>query len=359
MKRFNKLVVLDNLLLPEEVWSFLRENSDELISYGNDPIHGTASEPTPPPGEHQVEEESLLANFCEANTEYGRAQTEELIRRIGDADAIISCWTNLPDEILSRAANVKYIAFWTNAYAHRVNFNLCQARGIQVDYVGDYGTYAVTEYVFAAMMALGRNLINQQRDTLRGSWPYEYLKTGKSTPSVENIPYTDLFGKNIGVVGLGTIGSRVAITASLGFGMNVSYYSRSRKRELEGLGIRYQSLSDLVRDKDFITLHLPPGVREPLVKAELMETMRPGTLLINTGSGRSLDETAALERAEAGFLRLVLDVYEGRPPRDRLKKLSEHQPGHHLFTYRAGWYTRDAITLKATTLQERIAAYLK
>lgn len=358
MKRFKKLVVLDNLLLPESVWAFLREHSDEMVSYGHDPVHGRTSEPTPPGASYEIAEEELLANFCEANTEYSREQTEELVRRIGDADAIISCWTNLTDEILSRADNLKYIAFWTNAYAHRVNFNLCQTKGIRVDYVGDYGTYSVTEYVFAAILALGRNLAGQQKDTLRGSWPYEYLKTGKSTPEVDRIPYTDLFGKSIGIIGLGTIGSRVAITASLGFGMKVSYHSRHRKRELEGLGIQYQSLQDLVRDKDFITLHLPPGVREPLVRKELLMTMRRGTVLINTGSGRSLDEAAALESAEAGLLQLVLDVYEGRPPRERLRKLSEQQPSRHLFTYRAGWYTRDAITLKSSTLQEQIAAYL-
>jgi lactate dehydrogenase-like 2-hydroxyacid dehydrogenase len=330
-----------------------------LLLYGTDPIHGAASEPTPPPVGRQVAEEDLLANFCEVSTEYTRAQADELVRRIGDADAIISCWTNFPDEILSRAPNVRYIAFWTNAFAHRVNIKICEARGILVDYVGDYGTYAVTEYVIAAMLSLGRSLHAQQKDTLRGSWSYEYLKTGKNTPAVENIQFYDLFRKTIGIVGLGTIGSRVALTGSFGFGMAVSYYSRRRRRELEGPCVRYQPLADLVRDKDFLTLHLPPGVREPVVTRELMETMRPGTVLINTGSGRALDENAALDFAESGHLRLILDVYEGRPARERLKRLSEEQPGRHLFTYRAGWYTRDAITLKAATLQENIASYLE
>lgn len=353
MKHFKKLVILDNLLLPDDVWAFLRENSDQVLEFGGKPIHGKTSEPSPA----EKAPEDILSTFCEVSAEYSREQIEELVDRIGDADAIISCWTNLPDEILSRTPNVKYIAFWTNAYAHRVNFKLCEARGIHVDHVADYGTHAVSEYIFAALLNLNRNLAGLQKDVLRGTWTYEYLKTGQSTPQVENIPYNNLFGQSIGIVGLGGIGSRVALTASLGFGMKTSYYSRNRKRELEVLGLQYETLQDLVREKDVVSLHLPAEVRTPLITREILESMKSGTVLISTGSGRAMDESAALDLAEAGHLRLVLDVYETRPPRERLKKLAE-MPGRHLFTYRAGWYTKDAITLKARILQEKIQAHL-
>lgn len=358
MKRFKRLVVLDNLLLPEEVWTFLRACAETMDLYGHDPVHGKAAEPSPPDLAARVTGEASLSQFCEVTAEYSRAQVEELVRRIGDADAVISCWTNLPDEVLSRTPNVRYVAFWTNAYAHRINMRLCEARGIHVDHVADYGTHAVSEYVFGALLTLARALPSQHRDTLRGSWTYEYLKTGRSTTDIDNIPHWDLYGRRIGIVGLGNIGARVALTAALGFGMKVSYYSRTRKRELEGFGIEYEPLDDLVHAKDVISLHLPPDVRRALITRDRMEVMREGTILVNTGSGRALDQDAALDLADAGHLRLVLDVYESHPPRERLKRLAK-QPGRHLFTYRGGWYTKDAIILKAEILNEKIAAYLR
>ncbi len=357
MRRFKHLVILDNLLLPEEARAVLSDAADLIDDYSSSPVHGANAGPDAGSFGKELLQEQILDDLCELSYEYTREQTAELVRRIADADAIISCWTNLPDAILSRVPRLEYVAFWTNAIEHRISRKFCERRGIQVDYVPDYGTHAVSEYVFSALLHLYRRLPSHERDTLRGSWDYEYLKTGRSHPSWEGISDHCLHGQRLGIVGLGRIGSQVALTARLGFGMDVSYYSRTRRRELESLGLRYEPIEELVRDKDVITLHLPPDVREPVVRAHHLAAMAPGTILANTGSGRSLDEDAALSLAASGQLRLVLDVYAGKPPRQRLKLLSA-RPYRHFFTYRAAWYASEAISLKAAILVKQLREYL-
>lgn len=360
MKRFKRLVVLDNILLPDKAWDFLRQCADNLDLYGDDPVHGRHSEPSP--FDSNVSKETsvhTLGALCTLSLEYTDEQKKELGKRIADADAIISCWTNLPDELLLKAPKLKYVLFWTNAFAHRINSEYCKKKGIHVDHIPDYGTFSVSEYVFAAILQLYRNLSGLQRDNLRGSWNYEYLKTGKVKPDFNKIGFSTLQGKSIGIIGMGRIGSRVAITARLGFGMNTYYFSRTRKRELEGLGIEYQDLDDLIQEKDIVSLHLPPETRTPVLDSNSLCMLRKGTTLINTSSGMAIDESKALDLAEDGHIRLVMDVYERIPPRKRLKSLIQKQPGMHLFTYRAGWYTKESIGLKAEILMEKIASYLE
>ena len=131
------------------------------------------------------------------------------------------------------------------------------------------------------------------------------LLTGKS-----------LSGRALGIVGLGGIGSAVARMAS-GFGMKVSYWSRSRRdpKEEAALGVGYLPLKRLLSESDFISIHvaLNDDTRNMIGEDELAR-MKPGAILINTARGAVVDESALIRALRSSHLAGAgLDVYEKEP----------------------------------------------
>ncbi len=351
MKKFKKIAILDNIILFPEQEKRLYACAEEIVDYRDNPIHPRLSADAP--AEHAGNLEAGL--ICEANPEYTVEERKALVERTQGADAIISCWTNLPDEVLATNPLLRYVMFWTNIYEHRINARLADTRGIHVDHIPDYGTVAVTEYVFAALLQLARNLPRQQKDTATGSWRFEYLKTGTKRVTEENvIEEWQLSGKRLGIIGLGRIGTRVALAARLGFGMDVCYFSSTRKREIEHLGIQFMPLDAVLKHSDIVSLHLPADAPVDMFGKECFSALRDDAIFINTSSGRAVDETALLEELTSGRISAILDVYKGHPPRKELKKLR-----NVLFTYRAGWYTRETLKLKADILLKKLEEFLR
>jgi len=249
---------------------------------------------------------------------------------------------------------LRYIGFWTNLARHRINVKLARDRGIQVTYLPDYGTDSVAEMTFAGMLAVSRRLRETAKQTERGSWPYELLKTGTNVPEVDQIPQRMLMGKVLGIVGFGRIGKRVSEMARA-FRMKVQYYSRNRHPELEQSGVRFASLDELFSTSDVVSLHLSPYAGEKIIDTRLISLLKDGAIFINTSAGRLIDQEALLCEIESGRIYAYLDVYEGLPPRKRLKELSNKG---NLFTYRAGWFTREAVTYKGDLLIRSIEQFL-
>lgn len=353
MEKFNKLVILDNVVMFPEQVRRLEACAHEIVDYREKPIHPRLSSDAPSPnGEIGMAPPGLV---CETNPEYTVEERKELVRRTRDADAIVSCWTNIPDEVVAKNPALRYVMFWTNIYEHRINKSFAEARGIQIDHIPDYGTEAVAEYVFAALFQLARNLSRQNKDAVTGSWRYEYLKTGKKRVlSEEMIDEWLLAGKKLGIVGLGRVGMRVALTARLGFGMQVAYYSKTRKRELEHLGIRYESMDTILSSSDIVSLHLPSDAPSNLFGQSEISKLKDGAILINTSSGRALDENSLLQELHTGRIGAILDVYKGHPPRKELKGLR-----NVFFTYRAAWYTRETLRLKGNMMLDKIEEFLR
>lgn len=250
--------------------------------------------------------------------------------------------------------DLKYVGFWTNLASHRINLKLAAERGIYVTYLPGYGTEAVAEMTFAGMLAVMRRLTVAVRDTQRGKWPYELLKTGKHTPPVDTIRERMLGGKTLGIIGFGRIGKRVAELAQA-FRMKVIYYSRKRDPESEARGIRFVTLEELCSSSDVVSVHLSPYAPEKTVSAAHFRLMRDDTLFINTSAGRLVDQDALFQELEAGRLRAYLDVYERLPPRSLIK---QPQFTESLFTFRSGWFTRESVTLKGDMLLRNMRAFL-
>ncbi len=162
------------------------------------------------------------------------------------------------------------------------------------------------DHTFALLLALSRRIVEGDR-MIRGEgfrgWGPELLLG------------TDVHGKTLGIVGAGGIGQAVARRA-VGFGMRILYHSRQPKVEWqEGLGARFVSLDQLLREADFVTLHVPLNAEtHHLIGAEELQLMKGDAFLINTSRGPVVDEAALVTALQEGRpAGAALDVFEYEP----------------------------------------------
>ena len=196
---------------------------------------------------------------------------DEIIQRIGDADAVlVSFTTYIGRDVLSKVPNVKYVGMCCSLYAEEsANVDIAYARehGIQVTGVRDYGDRGVVEYVIYQLVRI-----------LHG---YDY-PCWREQP----LELTDL---KVGVIGLGTSGGMVA--EALRFMLaNVSYYSRTRKPDKESQGIRYMELADLLRENEVIITCLNKNVI--LLHDKEFQILGNKKIMINTSIGPTSDMIA-------------------------------------------------------------------
>ncbi len=347
VQRLRKLVVLDRIILLERQWAELREFADEVVEYaGLDPKEIMRR--------LQGETDQAEAPMCWTQLAHEELTVAELNERLRGADGVITCWTNIPDQVLLANPQLRYLGFWTNRVDHRVNMELARSRGVHVTYIPDYGTDSVAEMTFAGMLAVSRHLAETVQDTKRGSWAYELLKTGKRVPPIEHIPQRLLHGKKLGLLGFGLIGQRVAEIAQA-FRMDVAYWSRHRQLEWEGRGVSFREIDDLFRWADVLSVHLSAYAPAYIVSRERLQMLRDGAIFINTSAGRLVDQEALWEELRSERINAYIDVYETLPPR---KIIGELTGNNNVFTYRAGWFTQEAVTYKGDQLVGHLREYL-
>ncbi len=346
-KKLKKLVVLDRIILLDEQWNQLRSMTEELVEYGGlDPkeilrrLKEEADRPEAPMCWTQLAQEEMTV--------------KEINKRIKGADGVITCWTNIPDEVILANPQLKYLGFWTNLVDHRVSLQLASERGIEVTYIPDYGTDSVAEMTIAGLLAVSRHLITTAIDTKKGKWAYELLKTGKRVPSFDSIPQRLLLGKKLGLLGFGLIGQRVAEIARA-FKMEVAYWSRRRREEREADGVCFKEIDELFSWADIISVHLSPYAPAKIVTRDRLALLKDGGIFINTSAGRLVDQDALWEELRSGRINAYIDVYERLPPR---KIIADLMKKNNVFTYRSGWFTKEAVTYKGNKLIENLRNYL-
>jgi D-3-phosphoglycerate dehydrogenase len=164
-------------------------------------------------------------------------------------------------------------------------------------------TDSVAELALAHMFALARSLVRATETMREGKWEK------KAFHGIE------LQGKTLGVIGIGRIGQAVARRA-LCLGMKVIAYDKFVK-ESPIPGVKMVSLPELLRESDFVTLHIPPDPAGPVIGAKEIAMMKDGAFLINCARGGVVDEKALLEALNSGKLGGAgLDVFEEEPPKN-------------------------------------------
>lgn len=242
-------------------------------------------------------------------SEFNRPLTQgELLEKAKGADGILSLLTDRIDGDLMDAVGpqLKIVSNYAVGFDN-INIKDATDRGILVANTPcDEVNEAVAEHTWALILALTRRIVESDEATRRGAYrgwePDIFLGTG-------------LKGKILGIVGLGRIGSMVAARAG-GYGMEIVYNKRERDKECEEkLGVKYCTLTELLKTSDVVSLHVPltDETRHMFDKITLGK-MKKGSFLINTARGSVVNERDLVEALRSGHLGgAALDVFDNEP----------------------------------------------
>ena len=235
---------------------------------------------------------------------YGVTKPEETAQRIKDADAVIVNKTVIGRAEIDAAKNLKYIGLFATGY-NNIDTAYARSRGVTVCNAGQYSTQAVAQHTFALMLELFSKTGFYNSFVASGGWREAKIFTGFVGGTDE------LFGKTLGVVGFGSIGSTVAKIA-LAFGMKVVACTRTPKTYP---GVEFVTKEELFRRSDVISFHCPltPGT-EKMLDAEALSLCRDGVYIVNTSRGGVIDEDALAEAVKSGRVKGAgLDVLRTEP----------------------------------------------
>ncbi len=216
------------------------------------------------------------------------ADRAELLERIGEAELIINIRSSVafPDEILAACPKLKLLSIWGTGTDH-VDLPAAARRGVTVTNTPGVSAYAMAEHALTLMLAVARNIPATDAATKNGEWPRGFM--------------TQLYGKTLGVIGLGAIGRQTARIAR-GIGMKVVAWTMHPSEQLaRELGVTLVELDQLYRVSDVVSLHLrlsPDTVG--FVGAREFGLMKPTAIFVNTARGRDHRRAGAGRGAAAG-----------------------------------------------------------
>ena len=223
---------------------------------------------------------------------YDRTHPDMVAQRLRGADAVFVNKVKLPREILFNARQLKFIGVLATGY-DVVDVAAARERGIVVTNVPAYAAEAVAQHAFALLLGICSHAEYHSSRVKQGAW------TACPDFSWWEIAPTLLFGKTMGVVGCGRIGSRVAKIADA-FGMRVL---GADPFEHPGFPGAYVSFETLLRESDVISLHCPAKADTVgMIRKETIEKMKDGAILLNTSRGSLVCEADVCEALACGKL---------------------------------------------------------
>ena len=241
-------------------------------------------------------------------TVYDRTAPEETIERSAGAEILLTNKTIIDRNIIEKLPNLRYIGVLATGY-NVVDTAAAREKGIVVTNIPAYSTDSVAQMVFSLLLAITNNVEHYTADNRAGRW------SRNADFCYWDSPLTELAGKTFGIVGFGNIGSKVARIA-LAFGMKVLALS-SKPADVLPAGVKKaDGLDQLLNESDVLSLHCPlTDSTKHLINASTLAKMNPSAILINTGRGPLVDETALAEALNSGALRGAgVDVLSCEPP---------------------------------------------
>lgn len=240
-------------------------------------------------------------------TIYDRTAAADTVDRAKDADIVLTNKVLLRKQELDQLPRLKYVGVLATGF-NVVDTAEARRRGIIVTNVPAYSTESVAQMVFAHLLTVTNRvehytLLNRSKHWSRNP-DFCYWDT----------PLTELAGKRFGIVGMGSIGSRVAAIARA-FAMDVMAVTSKSQEQLPE-GVSKASLTDMLSQCDIVSLHCPltPDTQQ-LINAQTLAMMKPTAILINTGRGPLVDEHAVADALKAQrLLAYCADVMCQEPP---------------------------------------------
>lgn len=227
----------------------------------------------------------------------------DIAARIGDAEIMVVRSTEVTAEAIQASKNLSLI-IRAGAGTNTIDKKAASAAGIYVSNCPGTNSVAVAELAMGLICALDRRLVENVNDLRAGRWnKAEYSKA------------EGLLGKTLGVIGVGMIGKEL-IARARAFGLKVKAWSRSLTPEkAKELGVEYAAtIAALVPTCDILSVHLAQAAEtKGIISREVIATMKPGALFINTARAGVVDQAALVEAVKAEKIRVGTDVFANEP----------------------------------------------
>jgi lactate dehydrogenase-like 2-hydroxyacid dehydrogenase len=236
-----------------------------------------------------------------------RMPRDELLKRVADKEGLVCLLADKVDEELLTAAPNLRIAATVSVGFDNIDVEACTKHNVVATNTPGVLDDTTADFAWALLMAVARRVLEADTSLRSQGWPGWDL---------DQFLGGDVWGKTLGIIGFGRIG-RCLARRSYGFNMRVLYHDavRAPMNVEEQLRAEFVELDKLLRDSDFISLHVPlqPSTRH-LICRETLSKMRPTAYLINTSRGQVVDEAALVEALqEKKIAGAALDVFENEP----------------------------------------------
>ena len=256
------------------------------------------------------DELNLLSSVCdfEINDKETSPSKQEIIKKIKNKDGLLSSLMEKIDkEIISNSPKLKVISSISVGFNH-IDVAEATKKGIYVTNTPGILTNATADFAWALIMSSARRIAEADKYVRNKKWQIPWGLT--------MFLGSEIYGRTLGIIGLGRIGTGVAERAK-GFKMKLIYFDviRAPKEKEDNLGIEFVTLEKLLQESDFISVHVPltPETKS-LISHKELKLMKPTAHLINTSRGPVVDEDALISAlrnktiAGAG-----LDVFKKEP----------------------------------------------
>lgn len=280
---------------------------------------------------HPCAVEMLTEHGFSVDVEKGALSEKQLIEVLPKYQVVgIRSKTELTREVFAKNPHLLTVGAYCIG-TNQIHLQDANRLGIPVFNAPYSNTRSVAELVLAEMIALSRQLGDVNSAAHRGEW----LKSAKGAREVR--------GKTLGLVGYGHIGSQVSVLAE-GLGLRVIYFDIVKKLPL-GNARSCDSLDQLLRDSDFVSLHVPETqLTRNMISTYQLQMMRRGSHLINASRGTVVDISALAQALQSGQLGgAAVDVFPEEPQSNEQKFVSELQQVRNvLLTPHIGGSTEEA-----------------
>lgn len=277
----------------------------------------------------------------------------------------ISSRSKINKDILDTLSSLKMISTRSTGIDH-IDIEECQRRMIEVKGASTYGSNSVAEYTFALILTVAKKIVEA----------HQAVENDEFSP--EGLTGMELYGKTLGIIGLGRIGTNVARIAK-GFGMKLLVSEIKPNEEVvKELGVQLVDLDTLLKESDIVTLHVPSQKDTyHLINRNNIKIMKVGSILVNTSRGAVVESEAIIWALNKGVLRGAgIDVVEEEEKmedktlvtsqmltkEDLLGVLSYHKLRDRddvVFTPHNAFNTKEAITRRIKTTIENINNFCK
>jgi len=292
---------------------------------------------------------SPLKQFGALKT-YDTTSSEQTAERIHQSDIVLTNKVVIDRETMHSASQLKLICV-TATGMNNIDLEAAKALGITVKNVAGYSTHSVAQHTFALLLALMEQTHYYDDLVKEGHWSRSDIFTDLSRP------FSEIAGKQWGIIGMGSIGQEVARIATA-FGATVSYHSTSGRNSDQPYPKK--SLDRLLAESDILSVHAPLNAQtENLINRANLSLPKEGSILLNLGRGGIINEQDLAAEMNRRTLYAGLDTTEEEPIEAENPLLHLHAPYHLLITPHIAWASKEARAKLLEGVVENIASFVQ